>query len=74
MKLLLEILSHLQTLVLRDMVKVMIHEQYFYSDYPLYQKDFEEKLQMTMQYLIDNAFKGAFFEEMIEFRKEYNGV
>jgi hypothetical protein len=58
-----EILSRLQTIFSRDMIKVMIHEQYFYSDYPLYQKDFEEKLYATFAELTKRGFYSSFFEE-----------
>lgn len=58
-----EILLRLQKIFLRDMIKVMIHEQYFYVDYPLYQKDFEKKLSTTFMELIKNGFHSSFLEE-----------
>jgi hypothetical protein len=50
----------------RSLVKVMIHEQYFYPDYPRYQADFEEKLSSTFAFLCENGFASAFFEESIK--------
>lgn len=58
-----EILSRLVPLCARDLVKVMIHEQYFYPDYPLYQADFEEKLASTFAFLCEKGFESAFFED-----------
>jgi hypothetical protein len=37
-----EIPARLNALQQRKLIKVMIHEQYFYPDYPRYQPDFEE--------------------------------
>ena len=60
-----EILTQLQHLQNRHLIKVMIHEQYFYSDYSLYQKDFEEKLDTTFFALTKNGFESAFLEDCI---------
>lgn len=60
-----EILSRLNLLKDREFIKVMIHEQYFYSDYRFYQPDFEEKLRKTFDFLSNNGFKSVFFEECI---------
>ena len=60
-----EILEQLMYMTDRDHVHVMIHEQYFYPDYPRYQPDFEEKLDATFAFLTSNGFKSAFFEEII---------
>lgn len=49
----------------RDIIKVMIHEQYFYPDYPAYQPDFEEKLERTFVFLRDNGYESAFLEDVI---------
>ena len=45
-----EILSQLENLQNKNHINVMIHEQYFYSDYARYQKDFEEKLILTLSF------------------------
>lgn len=60
-----EILSRLQALSGRALVKVMIHEQYFYPDYPKYQPDFEEKLETAFTFLAKNSFASVFFEECL---------
>ena len=43
-----------------------IHEQYFYQDYSLYQRDFGKKLVKTMEYLRDQGYQSAFFGETLE--------
>ena len=65
-----EILEKLSALKGRNFIKVMIHEQYFYPDYPLYQEDFEEKLNATFAFLTESGFESVFFEENIEKEKE----
>ncbi|MBQ9729058.1 MAG: hypothetical protein IJV85_05620 [Clostridia bacterium] len=60
-----QILAQMQNLRNREIVKVMIHEQYFYSDYPLYQPDFQNKLVKTFAFLKENGFKSRFLEELI---------
>lgn len=60
-----EILSKLQDLRDREQIRVMIHEQYFYSDYAKYQPDFEEKLRATFEFLKVHGYKSCHFEEMI---------
>ncbi len=60
-----EIIAHLNNLIQRDNIQVMIHEQYFYSDYINYQPDFEEKLTATFSFLIEQGYKSVFFEQLI---------
>jgi hypothetical protein len=60
-----KILSELVSLKDRAEIKVMIHEQYFYPDYPAYQPDFEDKLDATFAYLCENGFESSFFENII---------
>ena len=60
-----DIPMELSKLLSRDCVRVMIHEQYFYEDYRLYQKDFEEKLDKVFSILTDNGFKSCFFENLV---------
>ena len=55
----------LRSLLHRECLRVMIHEQYFYPDYPAYQPDFEEKLDRAFALLIDNGYKSCFAEELI---------
>lgn len=60
-----ENLLRLRSLYGRSLIKVMIHEQYFYSDYPLYQPDFEEKLDAVFAALTAEGYQSAFFENTI---------
>lgn len=60
-----EILSNLKALTHRDSIRVMIHEQYFYSDYKFYQPDFEDKLRATFTYLTDGGYKSCHFQDLI---------
>ena len=61
-----DILAQLREMRERDFVRVMIHEQYFYPDYRKYQKDFEEKLCATFEYLTQSGYGSIFFEEKTE--------
>lgn len=60
-----EILNRLGELSERDFIKVMIHEQYFYSDYPRYQPNFEEKLNTAFRFLREKGYDSIFFEELL---------
>ena len=60
-----EIMQKLSGLLGRKVVKVMIHEQYFYPDYPAYQREFEEKLIKTFSWLKGNGYCSSFFEDII---------
>ena len=59
------IIPELQLLRDHDQVRVMIHEQYFYEDYPRYQNNFEEKLKTVFAFLEDAGYQSRFFEEML---------
>lgn len=58
-------LRQLQNLQDRDVVKIMIHEQYFYEDYAQYQADFRKKLEQAFEFLIEKGFVSCFFEELL---------
>ena len=60
-----DILPCLNRLLTRESIRVMIHEQYFYEDYPAYQPDFEEKLETVLKCLCDNGYQSRFFEELL---------
>ncbi len=60
-----EILKRLSGLLSRDSVRVMIHEQYFYQDYPAYQPDFEEKIDCAFKLLTEKGYESRFFEEIM---------
>ena len=59
------ILEQLSSLNGRELIKVMIHEQYFYPDYKAYQPDFEEKITAAFEYLTENGYKSVFLEETL---------
>ena len=60
-----EILAQLEHLKQRSGIRVMIHEQYYYSDYIRYQPEFEEKLRETFAFLVDHGYKSEFYENLI---------
>lgn len=60
-----ENLCRLEKLYGRELIKLMIHEQYFYEHHPLYQKDFEEKLSLAFEALTEKGYESVFFEETL---------
>ena len=58
------LLSRLRDLLNRESLRVMIHEQYFYEDYPSYQSDFEEKIESAFKLLTENGYESRFADEM----------
>ena len=59
-----EILEMLDRLKEQAVVSVMIHEQFFYPNYRLYQADFEDKLTKTFTKLLVLGFESQFAEEI----------
>lgn len=59
-----EILERIEKLKEQEVVSVMIHEQFFYPHYRLYQADFEEKLAKAFAKLINFGFESQFAEEI----------
>ena len=59
-----EILEQLSQMRQRDGIRVMIHEQYFYSDYKKFQPDFEEKLNAVFAFLTENGYQSCFYENL----------
>ena len=60
-----KILERLSRMSHRDGIRVMIHEQYFYEDYPRYQPDFEEKLRATFDFLTKHKYQSVFYESLL---------
>ena len=61
-----EILSFLESLKDREFVRIMIHEQHFFSDYPqYYQPNFREKVFGAVAKLSEYGYESKFFEELI---------
>ena len=63
-------LCRLGTLLGRPLIKVMIHEQYFYPDYERHQPDFEDKLDAVFSYLSSAGYTSTFFEEVMTGEKK----
>lgn len=61
-----KLIPDLEVLLDHDQIRVMIHEQYFYPDYPRYQENFERKLETVFHFLGRNGYASRFFEEMLE--------
>ena len=57
------LLPALETIRSHKRIRVMIHEQYFYEDYPAYQADFMQKLTDVFTWFEENGYCSAFFEE-----------
>ena len=60
-----QLLSELEILRDHNQIRVMIHEQYFYEDYPAYQENFERKLETVFSFMETNGHESRFFEEML---------
>ena len=60
-----ENLRRISSLLDRETVKIMIHEQYFYEDYKRYIPDFEEILSSSFELLTRNGYKSEFLEKVI---------
>ena len=58
-----EMLKRLSELLCRENLHVMIHEQYFYKDYPAFQPDFSEKLDCAFRLLTEMGYESRFLEE-----------
>ena len=60
-----QLIPRLETLLEHQQIRVMIHEQYFYPDYPRYQENFESKLETVFVFLENHGYASRFFEEML---------
>ena len=60
-----EILEQLTQMKERNDIRVMIHEQYFYSDYKRFQPDFEEKLKAVFDFLSEHGYQSCFYENLV---------
>ena len=61
-----ELLPRLKSFLERPLVKVMIHEQYFYPDYRRYQADFAQKLEDVFSELAARGYESVFFEDTLK--------
>lgn len=65
-----EIVSMLHGLKDREFVKIMIHEQHFYSDWQIYyESDYAARIESAVEFLQSQGFESRFFEEIINNRK-----
>ncbi len=61
-----EIVEMLRKLKDREQIKIMIHEQHFYSDWSVYyEADYAERISSAVEILQEQGFKSRFFEEML---------
>ena len=60
-----ENLRQISSLLGRKLIKIMIHEQYFYEDYRRYIPDFEEILGSSFELLTNSGYKSEFLEKVI---------
>jgi hypothetical protein len=58
--------ERIKALMPRKFLRLMIHEQYFYPDYHVYQPDFEYKLYMSFSLLKERGYESVFFEDVID--------
>lgn len=50
---------------LRGFVEIMIHEQYFHSDYSHYEPDFAERVMAGCRWCHEHGYEGTFAEDVI---------
>lgn len=60
-----DIIDILHGLSDRDTIRVMIHEQYFYPDYPAFQPNFEDKLKSAFSFLRQHGYESGFMQYLI---------
>ena len=51
---------------LRGFIEIMIHEQYFHSDYRLYEPDYAERIFAGCRWCHERGYEGAFAQDVIE--------
>lgn len=57
--------ERLEWLSSHEQVHLMIHEQFFYPDYPDYMPNFEDMLSMAFTFMSEHGFEPDFYENMI---------
>lgn len=60
-----EIVPRLEKVKEKKFVEVMIHEQYFYNHFFMYQPDFKEKVEAAVKYLTDSNRKSVFLDDIL---------
>ena len=51
----------------RGFVEIMIHEQYFHSDYKLYEPDYAERIFAGCRWCHERGYEGAFVKDVIHY-------
>lgn len=49
----------------RELIQMVIHEQYFYSDYALYEPDYAERIWEMARWMHEHGYRSASLSEMI---------
>ena len=60
-----EIVPRLERISDKEFIEVMIHEQYFYDYFHMYQADFADKVEACIRYFTDCGRKSVFLDELI---------
>ena len=60
-----EIVPRLERVKEKEFVEVMIHEQYFYDYFHMYQPDFAAKVEACLKYFTECGRKSVFLDELI---------
>ena len=60
-----EIVPRLECVKEKEFVEVMIHEQYFYDYFHMYQPDFAAKVEACLKYFTECGRKSVFLDELI---------
>ncbi len=60
-----EIALRLEKVKEKEFVEVMIHEQYFYENFHMYQPDFADKVEACIKYFTENGRRAVFLDELI---------
>ncbi|HEY8389768.1 MAG TPA: hypothetical protein VIL26_02260 [Clostridia bacterium] len=59
-----DIIPYLSNLIGKEHIEIMIHEQYFYPHYYMYQPDYEKKIETAVSYLISHNYTSCFLNEI----------
>ncbi|MBR2341425.1 MAG: hypothetical protein IKA72_03360 [Clostridia bacterium] len=60
-----EILEQLSALKDRKTIKILIHEQQFYTHHVKYQPEYKDKLKTAFEFLKNNGYESVYFEELL---------
>ena len=61
-----EIVPRLERIAHKEFIEVMIHEQYYYKDFHMYQPDFADKVEACIKHLSETGRKSVFLDELIK--------